>query len=579
MSAPRPPLRQVLGEMRAYRGRAAGAGMATLTGVAAATAGPLLIAAAIDHGVLDRQPAWILACTAGYLGVTVLQALSTYLQVRWVGRLAEGYLYDLRCSLLTHLFELDLPFFRRQRTGALVSRLTSDVDNVRQFLDPGLSVVVQALVVMLMTGTTLIIESPLLAGVVGLVLLPLVFASRRYRRRAFAAQVGVRESVANLLGQVNETLSGIRVVQAYGIERARSQTFDAANARNYGAKVATARLGVSFYPWLDFLYVLGMVAILGVGALQVRAGAVQLGVVVAATLYLGRLFQPVQQLAELSSVLQSAAASFARIFEFRAQLPQLVDPVDAKPFQPAGGAIEIEGLHFRYHAEGPDVLRGVDLRIAPGEHVALVGPSGSGKSTLAALLARLRTPTAGQIRIDGQDLAGLSGASLRRVVVLVPQEGFLFDATVADNIGLPSPQATRGDIEQACAELGILEQLRSLPKGLDTPVVGGGMSLSAGQRQLVTLARAQLVHPRVLILDEATSNVDPITATALETALRRLAEGRTTIMVAHRPATALRADRIVVLEAGQVSETGAPNELQMAGGRFAALMAFEPALS
>lgn len=574
MSAPkRPPARRVLGEILPHRNLAAKLFAAVAAGVLAGTGGPLIVAAAIDHGVVGHSMAWVLACALAYLAATGVQALTGYLQVNLAGRLTQDYLQALRRRLLDQLHALDLDFFARERSGRLVSRLTSDVDNLSQFFGTGLALVVQVALLLGLTTGILLYESPLLTGVIAVVLAPLVVASTWYRRHSFAAQLGVRERVSRMLTQLNETLVGIRVVQAFGVEEAQNKAFAAANADTYSAKLLTARVGLAYYPLIDLLYPVGLAAVLVGGAHLAHVGEFGLGTVVAFSLYVGRLFQPIQQIADLSTVLQTAASSFARVFAFEDEQPSVADAPDARPLQAGAGRIELEGLRFRYPRSGADVLHGTDLRIEAGERVALVGGSGSGKSTLVKLIARFYDPTDGRVLVDGQDVRTVTGSSLRRHLALVPQEGFLFDGTVADNIGLGRPGLSRDQIAGACEELGIAKVLAALPQGLDTAVTNRGLSLSAGQRQLVSLARAFLAEPRILILDEATSNLDLATEAVVEAAMARLLKGRTAILIAHRPATAMRADRVVVLEHGRVVEQGRPQELLLSAGAFAALAA------
>ena len=309
--------------------------------------------------------------------------------------------------------------------------------------------------------------------------------------------------------------------------------------------------------------------IIGYGAVLADRGEIQVGTVIAFTLLLTRLFEPIEQFIELTSLLQTAGAAFSRTFGFLDRAPALVDEPDAAQFTRGPGRIELDHVTFRYAPGAPPAVADLDLVVAAGERIAVVGTSGAGKSTLAKLIGRFYDPTEGTIRIDGQDLRHLQSPSLRRDVVVVPQEGFLFDGTIATNVALGRPGAGRAEVEHACHEIGFQDAIDRIPGGLDAPVANRGLTLSSGQRQLVALARAFLADPSVIVLDEATSNLDPATDALVEHALAQLLAGRTAIVIAHRVPTALRAERVVVLEHGRVVEAGPPGQLAAAGGAFA----------
>jgi ATP-binding cassette, subfamily B, bacterial len=361
----------------------------------------------------------------------------------------------------------------------------------------------------------------------------------------------------------------MRLVQAYGAEPRQRATFEAANDATLRARMRTVRLLMAYYPPIEFLQPVALAVVFLLGLWMVGRGAVQVGVLVSFVLLVQRLFEPIQQFAELTMVSQSAAASLTRITGFLDERPAVHDPSGAGDMPAGDGRIELRGVSFAYAADLPAVLRNVELHVPAGQRVAVIGESGAGKSTLARLLVRFHDPTSGAVLIDGMDLRNVSLASLRRTVALVPQEGFLFDGTVASNIAMVREGETRAGVERAMARGGILAALSALPQGLDTRVSGGGRNLSAGQRQLVALARALFADPRVVVLDEATSNLDPGTEAAVEEAMRAVLRGRTAVVIAHRVATALRADRVVLMEHGRVVEDGTPLELRRAATRFA----------
>jgi ATP-binding cassette subfamily B protein len=329
-------------------------------------------------------------------------------------------------------------------------------------------------------------------------------------------------------------------------------------------------VAVPYQGVVDLLGPVGLAVVMGLGAYLVGSHGLQVGTVVAFSLYLGRLFEPIQQAIELASLLQAATASFSRIFAFLDEQPLVADAEDARPFEPGPGEVRVEGVTFSYPGrEGTPVVADIDLDVKPGERVALVGDSGAGKTTLAKLLSRTYDPVAGRVLVDGQDLREVKSETLSRSLTLVAQEGFLFDGTISENIAMAKPGATEDDAKAAAAELGILERLESLPDGLATKITNGGSSLSAGQRQLVALTRAMVAEPKVLILDEATSQLDPATDALVETAMLTLFEGRTAIVIAHRVSTVLKADRVVVLERGAIAESGPPLTLLQTDGPFA----------
>jgi ABC-type multidrug transport system fused ATPase/permease subunit len=565
----RPDARRVLAELTGHPRMLVGGMVAVVFETVLVTAGPLLVAVGIQHGVVQRQPAWVVYTASAFLATMVLQLVTGYLKVLWLGRLSQDVLHDLRARLLRHLYALDLDFFGRERSGRVVARLTTDLDGIQRFLDGGLPLVLRAaLLIALTLGAMAFLSVPLTLAVLA-VLVPLVAATTWYRRHAYRAQLDVRERTADLLTHVNESLAGVRVVQAFAVEDTRRRGFQVVNTGTYGAKMAAARIDAAYLPAVEILNPVALAVVVGYGAVLARNGQLPVGSVVAFAIYLGRLFEPIQQTTELAQVIQAASASFARVFGFLDQQPLVQDGAHAVPFQPGPGRVQLEGVSFAYRADGPVVLRGIDLDIPAGQRVALVGDSGAGKSTLAKLLARFYDPVAGRLLVDGQDVREVEAATLRRSLTLVSQEGFLFDGTVAENIALARPGASSEDVRAACAALGIATRLDVLPAGLDTPVSNRGLSLSAGQRQLVALARAFMAEPRVLILDEATSQLDPATDALVERALRTLLRGRTAIVIAHRVQTALRADRVVLLEGGQVREDGPPATLLASGGAFA----------
>ncbi len=566
----RVPWRRLARDLGPERRQLAVGVAAVVVGQALAVATPVLIGLAIDRGVIGRDRSVLVAAVAAACGVVAASVAVAWLQVRTLGRFGQAFLAGMRWRLLLQLHALDLERITGEITGRLVSRLTSDVDNMQQFVDTGVPLGIAAMVSVVLTLAAMFSQSPPLTGLVVVVLLPILAAARFFRRRAHAAQLEVREQTAQLLGRLGEAISGMRLVQAYGAEAQQRDAFERVNAAALRARLRTARLVMAYYPPVEFLQPVALAAVLTAGLAMVGAGAVQVGVVISFVLLVGRLFDPILQFSDLTTLTQSASASVSRITAFLDERPALRDAPDAAPLRHGPGAVAVEGVSFRYGADLPPVLRDVDLAVPAGQRVAVIGESGAGKSTLARMLVRFHDPTAGRVLVDGVDLRAVTLSSLRRAVVLVPQEGFLFDGTVADNIAMVQPGRSAADVEAACRRAGVLDALSTLPHGLQTRVSGGGQNLSAGQRQLVALARALYAEPRVVVLDEATSNLDPATEALVEAAMRAVLRDRTAVVIAHRVATALRADRVVLMEDGRIVEDGAPVALLGRDTRFAA---------
>jgi ATP-binding cassette subfamily B protein len=568
--ARRPPLRAVLAEFRPHR-RVAILGC---IGVALTTASlavlPLVVEKVVDNGIVAHSKAWVYGCAAVAAVLVVAQVVGSWLEVAFMGLFAEGYQKDLRASMMAHVYALDLDYFTREPAGRLVSRLTSDVENLQQFVQGGLSLVLRAVLLLVLVITLMLFQSVPLTLAVLAVLPLLAAASLWYRPRAFRVQMRIRETMATMLTHVNESLVGMRVVQAFAIEPEQHEVFRDVSLDTYDAKRRAGAVTATYSAAIEFLVPVALAVLVGVGAHLVADRTVQVGVVIAFCLYINRLFEPILQFTELTNLLQAAGASWARVFEFRATLPNVVDRPGAYDFVPSGGELRFDNVSFRYAPDARDALSDVDLVIPAHERVAVVGTSGAGKSTFAKLVARFYDASDGRVVIDGQNLRDVTGSSLRRNVIVVPQEGFLFDGTVADNVGVARGDAGRDEIEAACAAMGLGERIAAIPGGLDAVVANRGLTLSSGQRQLVALARAFLAEPDVIVLDEATSNLDPATDALVERAMQTLLADRTAVVIAHRINTAIRADRVLVFEHGRVVEDGPPSELELIpGGAFA----------
>ena len=532
---------------------------------------PIVIQRAIDDGLLadDRQTLVIAAIifAALALAVYVFQAASTY-STSWIG---QQFLRDLRVRLFSHYQRLSMSFFDRESSGRLVSRMTADMNALTDVLNNGFLIVIQSALLLIGTVVILFTLSWQLSLVSLAILPPLLVGTALFRVYSERAYEVVRDRIADVLIQMQESFAGMRVVKAFGREPYNLKRFGAINEDNFEANMRTVRISSLYIPLVEWLGGLAIGIILYFGGRWVIGDAVTIGTVVAFILYLDFIFQPIQRLSQVYDMLQSAMAALNKIFRLLAVEPDLRD-ADGREVL-AGqvqGRIQFDRVSFEYEPETP-VLRDVGFTIEPGQRIALVGATGAGKSTIAKLALRFYDPTIGRVLLDDHDLRHLRFADLRSAITLVPQEGFLFSGTIRDNILFGRPDASDDDVVRACRTLGIHEFIAALPEGYDTTVSYRGSRLSAGEKQLVSLARAFLADPPVLILDEATSNLDSRTEALVERVLGKLYSDRTTIVVAHRLSTAERADRVLVIDGGEVVEDGHHTDLLRQDGAYAAL--------
>jgi ATP-binding cassette, subfamily B, bacterial len=531
---------------------------------------PYLVKVAIDQGVVPRRLEVLNRVALAYLALAGVQFLAGRVETMAVARAGQRVLYAVRTRLFRHLQTLSLDFYERERTGRLVARMTADIDAMGDLVTDGLVTLVTALVTMVGVAVILVLLDWRLA-LATLVVAPLIaLAARAYRRWSADAYRQVRETHSVVTVQLQEALAGVRAIQAFRREPRTTGRLAEANQAERAAHRRTIGLASFFFPGIEFLGTAATVVVLGVGGRRVLAGDLEIGTLAAFLLYLRNLFDPVQQLSELYDSFQSATAGAERVGAVLAERPSVRDADDPVALPDPRGEVGLEGVHFAYD-QGPEVLHDVDLHLAAGRTLALIGPTGAGKSTVAKLIARFYDPLAGRVTLDGVDLRRVRLADLRRAMGYVPQEGFLFSGTVLDNIRFGRPQASRAEVEAAARAVGAEPVIMDLPHGYDSEVGERGALLSAGQRQLVAFARAWLADPTLLILDEATSNLDVVTEARVQLALRRLRQDRTTIIIAHRLSTVLDADRIAVVEDGRVVETGPPEDLIAHGGRFADL--------
>lgn len=548
----------------------------TLVFVALSTAstllGPVIIRFAIDDGIRAGDGRALDLAVAAYVAVAIVALVGARQQYVYVNRTGEGFLRRLRLELFDHIQRQPLAFFDRNRTGVLVSRMTADIESLSELVQWGLLQFVSATLLVAFALVVLLALSWQLT-LLALVVMPLiVIASIRFQRRSNVAYLDVRDRVAATLSALQENIAGIRVIQASAREDEQRRRFRTVNRQLYGAHLHSVRIATWYFGVVEFLGVLATAIAVGVGAWLAGTGQVSVGTVIAVVLLLSSLFEPVQQLSQLYNSLQSAGASLNKMFEILDTRPEIEDAPDAVP-APSDGSIDVEHVTFAYPATSQPVLRDVTLHVRPGERLAVVGATGSGKSSLAKLIARLYDADEGTVRIGGVDVRDITLESLRREIVVVPQEGFVFGGSVADNLRLAAPDASDEQLWAAVRSIGVAERFEQLPEGLDTDVLERGGRLSAGERQLVALCRSALVDPSVLVLDEATSSLDPGTEQLVEGALDALMARRTTVVVAHRISTVERCDRVAVIDGGRLVELGPPARLAEQGGAYAALAA------
>jgi ATP-binding cassette subfamily B protein len=533
-------------------------------------AGPLIVRIATDHGLRDRNVTALNMSVAAYVAVVIVNYIVGRQQYLAINRAGEGFLRDLRVRVFERMQAQSMAFYDRNKAGVLVSRMTADIESMGELIQWGLLQFVGAALLLVITLVVMSALSWQLLLTVMLVLPLIIAASVRFQRQSNVAYLDVREKVGHNLSALQEGIAGVRVIQAYDRQAEQSRRFHRSNRALYDSHKRAVRVSTWYFGLVEFVGVFSVALILGVGGWLAHLDAVSVGTVTAFVLLLGNLFEPVQQLSQLYNTVQSAAASLHKLYGLIDAEPDVAE--HPRPTRlPGTGALEAHDVSFTYDGSSRPALQHLTLTVGAGERLALVGPTGAGKSTVAKLLARLYDPTEGHITFGGVDVRLASIAELRHRIVVVPQEGFLFGGTIRDNIRIARPSATDAEVAEALAAIGVLQRFDEFPDGLDTEVRERGSRLSAGERQLVSLARAALVDPAVLVLDEATSNLDPGTEAVVEHALERLMTGRSVIVVAHRLSTVRRADRIAVIDHARLVELGTHDELVVLGGRYAAL--------
>jgi ABC-type multidrug transport system fused ATPase/permease subunit len=569
--------RQVVARMlqylRPHRRLMAAAVALMLVETAVTLAIPYLLKVAIDRDIAAGDAAGLLRTALATGAAFALLYGATAGQSYLLARAGQQVLARLRGELFRHLQELPIGYHDTHIVGVTVSRVINDVAEINELLSEGVIKLLGDLLVLAGIVVVMISLSPRLA-LLSFSVLPLMAAATylfsRQARRAFRE---TRSRVAAVVGNLAEAIGGIRAIQAFAQEDSSRRSFEDVNEANRDSYISAMSLSFVFLPTIEFLGMLATAIVLGFGGAAVARGEVTLGVLVAFLSYVTRFFQPVQELSRLYTTLQSAMAGGEQVLRLLDTPPEVLDRPGAIELPPVAGRVELEDVSFRYRPDSPEVLHNIRLSIAPGETVALVGPTGAGKTTIAGLVARFYDASAGAVRIDGHDVREVTQASLRRQVRLVSQDPFLFARTLGENIRFGRPEASDEEVVAAARLANADRFIAALPEGYATPVLEGGVNLSVGQRQLIAIARAIVADPRILILDEATANVDTLTEALIQDALEKLLRGRTAIVIAHRLSTVRHADRIYVIADGRVAEEGRHAELLAAGGVYSGLHA------
>ncbi|WP_237188321.1 ABC transporter ATP-binding protein [Rothia nasimurium] len=539
------------------------------------TAMPWLISTAINEALaplLAGDANYALTLTALYAGAALLAGLATYANILLTYKISQQVLYDLRLRMFEHAQKLSVGFHDTYTSGRVISRLTSDLDTIRQFLDSGLSELAAMLLSIVFTVIALFIMDWRAGLALFIIMLPVAWLTRWFRRESELAYRATRVASARIISRFSETFTGLRAVKAFSAE-APARAAYADTAEEYRVRVMQSiKVFGTYTPVLQALGNTFVAIVLVIGGYSILGGTMQAGTLLALVIYSNRVFEPIFMLTDYYNLFQSAVSALEKVSGFLAEEPEVAEPaVPARRERPASGHLVFEGVEFEYVAGRPALHR-LNTEVPAGQRLALVGATGAGKSTIAKLVARFYDVTAGSLRLDGVDLRDLSDEQLRREVVMVTQEAFLFKGSVADNIRLGNPAASDEEVFEAARKVGAYDFIMGLPQGFDTNLATRGGRVSAGQRQLISFARAFLADPAVLILDEATASLDIPTEKLVQRGLESLLAGRTSLVIAHRLSTVLTADRVLVVADGRVVEDGSPTDLVSQGGRFAQMV-------
>ncbi len=534
-------------------------------------AGPVLVRHGIDAGIRAKNTRSLNISVVAYIAVTCIAYCFGRAQYIFINRAGENLLRVLRLRVFSQMQKQSMAFYDREKAGVLVARMTADIESMSELVQWGLLQFISAGFLLFLAVILLFTLSWQLT-IVALLVMPVIFiASIKFQRDSNKAYLDVRERVGANLSALQEGIAGVRVIQAYAREEEQVRRFRASNDALYKSHMHSVKVSMWYFGLVEFCGIFASALIVGMGGWLVHRGSVSVGTVVAFVLLLANLFDPVQQLSQLYNTMQSAGAALKKLYGIMDAVPEVDESIGAVDL-PEHGDLVVSGATFTYAAGVQHALHNVSITVPNGKRLALVGPTGAGKSTLAKLMARLYDPNEGSISYGGVNLRDATMQSLRERIVVVPQEGFLFNGTIRENLRIAKSDATDAEIDRALQALGVFERFMAFPQGLDTEVHERGSRLSAGERQLVSLARAALVDPAVLVLDEATSNLDPGTEKDVEAALEALMQGRSVVVVAHRLTTVQRADAIGVVDHAELVEWGTHSELVQKNGKYALLV-------
>ncbi|MCY4575806.1 MAG: ABC transporter ATP-binding protein [Chloroflexi bacterium] len=533
---------------------------------------PLFIGLTVDTAIATGNTTRLVWMAGLFFGLVVINAIGLWLQSRYMAKVAHAMLVNIRTQLFGHLQKQSLGFYDKQQVGRLMSRVVSDVEQIQQVMTGGVIGTISDVLTLVGIVVIMLVMDWSLAVVTLSVVPALIVISIFWQRRARVAFLRVRRAISVVNGSLQENVSGVRVVQSMNREDENMRRFDNINHDHLDANLRASRLTAGMFPAVEIMVGISMAIVIIYGGWQVLQGALTVGFLVAFTLWVQRFFDPIRNITMQYTELQRAMASGQRIFELLDTQPQVADKDDAQPIPPITGRVTFENVSFSYADDIP-VLRNVSLDAEPGETIALVGETGAGKTTFVSLIARFYDVTRGRLTIDGLDVRDVQHESLAHQMGIVPQEPFLFSDTIEANIRFGKPDATRAEVEAAARGAGLHEIIMHMDNGYDTELQERGANLSVGHRQLVSFARAILADPRILILDEATANIDTRTEARIQDALRRLLPGRTSFVIAHRLSTIREASRIVVMDNGSIVEIGTHNQLLANDGIYARLNA------